>query len=89
MAEEVESFFLNRKIELTLIDIKPKLNKENEKRVRFDFSMPLTAEVLEGAPKNVQEAFYAAAKDNLGINKVGIATEFEDVSLSFFFNRQN
>src|SRR5262249_8432456 len=57
MPEEVQ-FFTEGRCPVTLVDVKPKLNSEKEKRIRFDFSLPLTAKILEAGPRDVKDAFY-------------------------------
>lgn len=81
-------FFTEQKRMVTLLDVKPKLNTQDEKRVRLDLAMALTADALSGAPENVKEAFYAVTKDSLGLNIVGITTEFKDVKATFYSTPQ-
>jgi hypothetical protein len=77
-------FFTDKRCPITLTGVKPKLNSQSEKRIRFDFSLPLTSKLLESAPTDVKDAFYALAKDGSHLNPIGIATEFEGVVASFF-----
>lgn len=77
-------FFTGEKCMLTLMDVKPKLNQQADKRIRFDFSMPLTAEILKSAPRDVKDAFYAVAKGGAHLNPIGISAEFEGVIVSIF-----
>lgn len=81
---ETVDFFGEGRRELILVDVKPKLSKESEKRIRLDFSMKLTAQALETAPENVKEAFYAVTKDSLGLNPIGITSEFQDAVINFY-----
>jgi len=82
--QTVSDFFTGEKCLLTLIDVKPKLNQQSDKRIRFDFSMPLTAAILKSAPPDVRDAFDAVAKDGAHLNPVGISAEFEGVVVSIF-----
>ena len=77
-------FFTDTKCLVTLMDIKPKLNTEGEKRVRFDFQMGLTAKLLDSAPEVIKSAFYAVAKEDAYLNPAGIPIEYEGVIASFF-----
>lgn len=88
MQAAVGAFFDNTKVMVSLLDIKPKLNAQDEKRIRLDLSMVLTAEALSAAPENVKEAFYAVTKDSLGLNPVGLMAEFQDVKATFFATPQ-
>lgn len=82
--QEATDFFSADKNMVTLVDIKPKLNQEKEKRLRLDFSMPLTAEVLESAPQVVKDAFEAIVKDGSGLNPIGIIREYQGANIKFF-----
>lgn len=77
-------FFPNRRRELQLTDVYPKLNSESEKRLLLEFKMPLTTDNLMGAPRQVQAAFEAIAKLDNGIPQAPIETEFEGVGGEFF-----
>jgi hypothetical protein len=81
---QTDLFFNSDKRLVTLTDVKPKLNTEKEKRIRFDFQMPLTAEALQVAPKPVTEAFYAVAKDGGGMVGAVLAQEIEGLTVRFF-----
>jgi hypothetical protein len=70
---EANQFFTGEKCMLTLMDVKPKLNQQNDRRIRFDFAMPLTAKILESAPQDVKDAFYAVVKDGGHLNPIGIS----------------
>lgn len=82
--KETTDFFSADKNMVTLVNIKPKLNKEGEKRIRLDFEMPLTAEVIESAPQPVSEAFYTVVKEGNLLNPVGIVREYQGANLKFF-----
>lgn len=77
-------FFEGTKLPIVLASIMPKLNREDEKRLRLDFVMPLTAKTLDLAPEDVKDAFYAIVKDGRHINPAGITTEFTEVQCSFY-----
>lgn len=81
--QEVE-FFKNEHCPLTLLDVKPKLNQQADRRIRLDFSMALTANILKSAPQDVQDAFYAISKEDSHMNPIGISTEFEGVIANFY-----
>lgn len=84
MNTQQAQFFTGQKCLLTLVDVKPKLNQQNDKRLRFDFAMPLTAEILKSAPRDVKDAFYAVSKDESHLNPIGIGTEFDGVVVNIF-----
>jgi hypothetical protein len=84
MEESPVMFFGGKRTEITLIDVKPKLNSEKEKRIRLDFAIDLTSDALAEAPENIKEAYYAVTKDSLGLNPVGIVNEFQDAAISFY-----
>jgi hypothetical protein len=80
---EVVNFFNDTKPELIMLGMKTKLNKEKERRLRFDFAMKLTAVTLGFAPENVKESFYLVCKP-LSINPIGIEQTFRGAHISFF-----
>ena len=82
--KEVGKFFEGEKRPIILADVKPKLNREDEKRIRLDFVLPLTADTLDAAPEDVKDAFYAVNKDGRHLNPIGLTTEFESVECSFY-----
>ncbi len=84
MEADAQQFFTGLKTLLTLVDVKPKLNQQNDKRIRLDFSMPITYVILKSAPEDIKDAFYALSKDNSHMNPIGITTEFEGVIVSIF-----
>lgn len=84
MDAAVSLFSENTKQMVTLLDIKPKLNTEKEKRLRLDFSMPMTAKAMEGANESIKEAFYAVCKESVGLESGRIAKEYQDVKVKFF-----
>jgi hypothetical protein len=80
----MEVFFPNAPRMLTLKGYDPKLNAENEKRLKLDFIMPLNDQNYKGAPGQVADAFLAVGKLESGITSVGISSEFEGLTVEFF-----
>lgn len=85
--QEASDFFSSGKHSMLLVDIKPKLNREDEKRLRLDFSMPLTADILAQAPQAVQDAFYAISKDGHTLNPIGVVREYQGAKVKFYATR--
>jgi hypothetical protein len=86
MAEHAADFFIGEKQNAILYET-PKLDKKKS-TITLGFSMPLTAEAIKEAPESVKEAFYSVQKDSLGLNPIGIDSQFQDVTVSFFATKE-
>jgi hypothetical protein len=80
----VKDFFQGHRRKLQLTDFSPKLNKENEKRIRMDFAMPLTGQPLVGLPDFVNAAMDAVGKLDSGIVTADCSPELEGFTIEAF-----
>jgi hypothetical protein len=80
----VKDFFQGYRRKLQLTDFSPKLNKENEKRIRLDFAMPLTGQPLVGLPDFVSAAMDAVGKLDSGIVTADCSPELEGFTIDAF-----
>jgi hypothetical protein len=77
-------FFTGQKRRLMLCDVALKLNSQNEKRIRLDFSMPLTGHSVVGMPTPVMKAFEAVAQLDNGIIDTDLALKADAQTIEFF-----
>lgn len=77
-------FFPNQRRRLMLCNVALKRNQQNEKRIKLDFSMPLTGGSLVGMPVPVMKAFEAVAQLDNGIMTTGLAVDVEAQAIDFY-----
>lgn len=78
-----DSFFPRYRRKVKLENWIPKMNGEEEKRVRFNFSMPITGEEFNGFPDFLKAGFEAVEKADSG----GVFTSdtiLEGMALEYF-----
>jgi hypothetical protein len=85
---ETDKFFAGEKIDLSLVGIKAKPKENKIWTIRLALSSPLTAKVLADSPQNVVEAFNAIAKDDMGLNPIGLTAEFDEAVFTFYATQQ-
>jgi hypothetical protein len=78
------SFFPNAKRRITLDGWTPLMNSQDEKRVRFDFDMPLTGESFLGMPGFIGGAFESMNKEDSVEKKSTLELELEGITVEFF-----
>lgn len=88
MTRETEKFFSGEKLDMSLVGVKAKPKENKIWTIRLALVVPLTAEVLNDAPRNVTEAFYAVSKEDAGINAVGLSAEFDEAVFTFFATKE-
>jgi hypothetical protein len=77
-------FFTGQKRRLMLSNVALKRNTQNEKRIKLDFSMPLTGQSETGMPTPVMKAFEAVAQLDNGIIDTELAVKIEAQTIEFF-----
>jgi hypothetical protein len=77
-------FFPGQKRRLKLENVALKRNTQNEKRIKLDFSMPLTGQSESGMPTPVAKAFEAVAQIDNGIIGTALAVRVEAQTIEFY-----
>ena len=77
-------FFPGQKRRLKLENVVLKRNQQNEKRIKLDFSMPLTGQSETGMPTPVMKAFEAVAQLDNGIIDTALAVKVEAQTIEFY-----
>lgn len=83
MPEKV-TFFPNQKRKITLVDVTPKLNTENEKRIMISFEMPLSGQPITGMAGPIAAAYSTVGKLDDCIPKAPITMEIEGMTIESF-----
>lgn len=81
---EQPKFFPGAKRRVNLESWVPLMNSQDEKRVRFDFDMPLTGESFDGMPAFAGSAFESMNKENSVEKKSTLDIELEGIAIEFF-----
>lgn len=81
---DTDKFFTDEKIDVKLVGVKAKPKENKIWTIRLALAMPLTAAVLADSPQNVVEAFNAIAKDDMGLNPIGLTAEFDEAVFTFY-----
>jgi hypothetical protein len=77
-------FFTGQKRRLMLCNVALKRNAQNEKRIKLDFSMPLTGQSVVGMPTPVMKAFEAVGQLDNGIIDTELAVKIEAQTVEFY-----
>ena len=89
MRQNMEFFRDGEPRQITLDDIKLKLNTEGEVRIRLDFVMPLNNKSIEGAPKEVDKAYRQVSVMANACDKQHITSEYDDIGIELFMTPDN
>lgn len=81
---EQPKFFPGAKRRAMLEAWTPLMNAQDEKRVRFDFAMPLTGETFNGMPAFVGSAFESMNKEDSVEKKSTLDIELEGITIEMF-----
>lgn len=77
-------FFPGSKRKIVLEGWTPLMNAQDEKRVRFDFDMPLTGETFTGMPAFVGSAFESMNKEDSVEKNSTLEIELEGITIEAF-----
>ena len=77
-------FFPGQKRRIMLCNVALKRNQQNKKRIKLDFSMPLTGQSETGMPTPVMKAFEAVAQLDNGIIDTELAVKVEAQTIEFY-----
>lgn len=77
-------FFPGQKRAITIDEWKPKMNRENEKRILLLFAMSITDQKIVGLPAFLTEALAAMQVEASTVDEISFTEELENSTIEFF-----